>query len=222
MMPAKGNDHEHQQQNGNEPLAAAAVALGGGGGMFSACKSIDALVYDIKENLKLSPSSAGGKMKSSHHSSNHRRVQPRSRATPYSVPPSSRVPCDSVADPKCQSQLRRWNHQRRRYPSTCMPGSKSGVSDLTVDDPFAMLQELISDGSLIKEAVRRLELGLSPKLAMPMNSKNFYDSDDDELCRTPPGAFHDEEDDDDDGYALEIGEDDAVVAAAASEATAVI
>ena len=90
-----------------------------------------------------------------------------------------RVPCDS-ADPKCQSQLRKWNHQRRRYPSTCIPGAgDKSVTDL--DDPFAMLQELITDGSLIKEAVRRLQLGLTPKLAIMSSSKNnFYDSETDD------------------------------------------
>ena len=92
------------------------------------------------------------------------------------------MPCDS-ADPKCQSQLRKWNHQRRRYPSTCIPGADAkATSTADLDDPFAMLQELITDGSLIKEAVRRLQLGLTPKLAMcNMSSKNnFYDSEDEE------------------------------------------
>ena len=97
-----------------------------------------------------------------------------------------RVPCDS-ADPKCQIQLRKWNHQRRRYPSTCIPG---GAADKTtdLDDPFAMLQELITDGSLIKEAVRRLQLGLTPKLAIMSSpssrgtgkGNNFYDSEDED------------------------------------------
>ena len=93
------------------------------------------------------------------------------------------MPCDS-ADPKCQSQLRKWNHQRRRYPSTCIPGGGgAGGGDKTtdLDDPFAMLQELITDGSLIKEAVRRLQLGLTPKLAIMSSSKNnFYDSETDD------------------------------------------
>ena len=94
--------------------------------------------------------------------------------------PSRRVPCDS-ADPKCQSQLRKWNHQRRRYPSTCIPGGAGDKSVTDLDDPFAMLQELITDGSLIKEAVRRLQLGLTPKLAMAANKNNncYYDSETD-------------------------------------------
>ena len=95
------------------------------------------------------------------------------------------------------SGLKKWNH-RRRYPSTCMnpsggitgssgvgPAGSKKMGKHEPDDPFEMLQELISDGSLIKEAVRRLQLGLTPKFS---TNKEFYDSDED--CRTPP-AFPD-------------------------------
>ena len=44
---------------------------------------------------------------------------------------------------------------------------------------FYSLFVFSSEGNLLKEAVRRLQLGLSPKI-----QRNFYDSDDD--CRTPP------------------------------------
>ena len=70
-------------------------------------------------------------------------------------------------------------------------GGPPGVEDL--EDPFQMLQELISDGSLIKEAVRRLQKGLyptNPGISPPTpnaNNKTFYDSEDDEfVSRTPP------------------------------------
>jgi hypothetical protein len=116
-----------------------------------------------------------------------------------------------------QQQIRRkqrWGHQRRRYPSTCMNNNGFGSSKVChaattaledgPDDPFAMLQELISDGGLIKEAVRRLQLGrLTPKCFNPTGTTTqqttggtgsglasgggrAYDSDDDESCRTPP------------------------------------
>ena len=72
------------------------------------------------------------------------------------------------------------------------------ISDEDPEDPFQMLQELISDRSLIKEAVRRLQKGLyptSPGISPPTptnnphnaNNKTFYDSEDDEfVSRTPP------------------------------------
>jgi len=137
------------------------------------------------------------------------------RSSPYAVPPSSRA-CDTTlgSSPTSRgpSQLRKWNHQRRRYPSTCMsnnggtggPGSdrdngigKNSNSDQdSENDPFQMLQELISDGSLIKEAVRRLQKGLYPTppggISPPTPTHNnanktFYDSEDDEfVSRTPP------------------------------------
>jgi len=142
------------------------------------------------------------------------------RSSPYAVPPTSRA-CDTgnlgsspTAQARGPSQLRKWNHQRRRYPSTCMNtgatggtggGSEvvngkniAGVSDEDPEDPFQMLQELISDRSLIKEAVRRLQKGLyptAPGISPPTptnnphnaNNKTFYDSEDDEfVSRTPP------------------------------------
>jgi len=143
------------------------------------------------------------------------------RSSPYAVPPSSRA-CDtgnlgSSPTARGPSQLRKWNHQRRRYPSTCMNsqanngengvvnvknsnsggGGKAGVNE-DPEDPFQMLQELIDDGSLIKEAVRRLQKGLyptTPGITPPTpggnphnaNNKTFYDSEDDEfVSRTPP------------------------------------
>jgi len=135
------------------------------------------------------------------------------RSSPYAVPPSSRA-CDtnlgSSPTSRGPSQLRKWNHQRRRYPSTCMNTSSANTGGSTMvgengknlkdedpEDPFQMLQELISDGSLIKEAVRRLQKGLYPTApgispATPTNphnanNKTFYDSEDDEfVSRTPP------------------------------------
>ena len=196
----------------------------------AACmKEVDHLVQEIKENLKLghhlgqhlyqhhhhTKSMQGGPLKSPSGRLVGGHIRSRGhRASPYAVPPSSRAGgCDqsdsssssnNVAPGAKQqeggngapSQLRRWNH-RRRYPSTC----KADDSDLHPSDPFAMLQELITDGSLIKEAVRRLQLGLMPKFAAVAAAaaatgggtsdaeedgagRGFYDSDDE--CRTPP------------------------------------
>lgn len=175
-------------------------------------ETMDHLVKEIAENLKLSghhasdlsvgghrPSAASFKLKSS-----FRRGHGAHRSSPYAVPPSSRA-CDtnlgSSPTSRGPSQLRKWNHQRRRYPSTCMntnQGSVGVTGAVNVgergkknddpghvdpeDDPFEMLQELITGGDLIKEAVRRLQKGLytSPTV------KTFYDSEDDEGGRTPP------------------------------------
>ncbi len=184
----------------SEHIAAAAVTVTP---PPPACiKEMDHLVQEIKENLKLGhhlykpaapTSSFSGPLKASRRSKAH------ARASPYAVPPSSRASgCDNNNGDRGgnaeggpatgPSQLRRWNH-RRRYPSTC----KADNEDVHPSDPFAMLQELITDGSLIKEAVRRLQLGLTPKYnaaaaaedaAASKQQRDFYDSDED--CRTPP------------------------------------
>jgi len=61
------------------------------------------------------------------------------------------------------------------------PAAGKTTKQAELDDTLELLHELISEGNLLKEAVRRLQLGLSPKI-----QRNFYDSDDD--CRTPPPA----------------------------------
>jgi hypothetical protein len=169
---------------------------------------MDHLVKEITENLKLGSAAADlvyhdldnhvGPAKNSSFKlkTNFRRGVSHHRSSPYAVPPSSRA-CDTTlgSSPKGPSQLRKWNHQRRRYPSTCMnnpPGAGKKV-DEDPEDPFQMLQELISDGSLIKEAVRRLQKGLYPT-ATPTgaDNKTFYDSEDDECGLTPPNLCCDE------------------------------
>ena len=190
-------------------------------------KDVEYLVAGMKETLKLgspgggaaSPGYFGGGHKmglkmgggrSGNHPYGGRRTS--NRATPYHVPPSSRVGgCELIGGGgeagKGPSQLKRWNH-RRRYPSTCMSGGTTSSGGATggssakgkekADNPFEMLQELISDGSLIKEAVRRLQVGLGPKLVglererEREERRDFYDSDDE--CRTPPAYKYYEDD----------------------------
>lgn len=92
-----------------------------------------------------------------------------SRASPYALPP--KCDCDEVS-----GRPGSWA-ARKRYPSmSAGGGGKPKISEM--DDPLEMLQELISEGNLLKEAVRRLQLGLTPKI-----QRSFYDSDED--CRSP-------------------------------------
>ena len=64
---------------------------------------------------------------------------------------------------------------------------KTYFSADNVDDPLQMLQELITDGSLIKEAVKRLQEGLFRS----SSAKTFYESEDDEGDCTPPNDLED-------------------------------
>ena len=217
-MPGKGSGNlfvlPSSSNNNHDADAAVASAVAAAAAMAASHHhnhghhnkdNVDNLVIEIKENLKLgSPSSGsagGGKVKTGKKKGSRGSFGGSSvRSIPYQVPPSSRVPCDNV-DQKCQSQLRKWNHQRRRYPSTCMASTKgedieaaAAAASETADDPFKMLQELITDGSLIKEAVRRLQLGLTPKYSLvaaardeeeEQDDRSFYDSDEED-CHTPP------------------------------------
>ena len=73
-------------------------------------------------------------------------------------------------------------------------GAASKLSDEVgeEDDPFKMLQELISDGGLIKEAVKRLQEGMHGYTPSDTPNKTFYDSEDDECGRTPPNPYSDD------------------------------
>jgi len=189
-------------------------------------ETMDHLVKEITKNLKLgcpqdiprSPYSDHGASAAALKLKNFRRGQHRS--SPYAVPPSSRA-CDTTlgSSPTSRvgssqaSQLRKWNHQRRRYPSTCMTtaGAHGGANGVSVgppggapggatsklevgeeDDPFKMLQELISDGGLIKEAVKRLQEGMHGYTPSDSTPKTFYDSEDDDCGRTPPNPYSDD------------------------------
>lgn len=55
---------------------------------------------------------------------------------------------------------------------------KRNKSTDDIDDPYEMLQALLKNNSLVKEAVRRLQLNLSPK------QRYFYESDE-ESSRSP-------------------------------------
>lgn len=77
-----------------------------------------------------------------------------SRPSPY------QIPCRSWSEPACDKQ-----------------NSKSKVKEEQLDDPYELLQTLLKSNNLVKEAVRRLQLNISPK------QRYFYESD--EESRSP-------------------------------------
>lgn len=116
-------------------------------------RDMEEIVSEMKENLRLS----GYKSKQS---------QRTSRPSPYQIPSRWRdsgcKSCVLSSDVKCPVH-------------SCF--NKSPKSAET-DDPYELLQELIRNGSLIKEAVRRLQKGLWPK------QRYLYESDE-EPTRSP-------------------------------------
>lgn len=110
-------------------------------------KDVEGLVLEIKENLRLSASTMKA-IPCSHL------ARKSSRASPYRVP--GKFCCDTC-DSTCAKKVRR----------------KAQQDATTSEDPYELLQKLLRDGSLVSEAVRRVQLGLTPK------QRYFYESDDD-------------------------------------------
>lgn len=122
-------------------------------------RDIDDLVQEIKDNLRL-------KAKPSHL------AKTKLRASPYSVPSRTESKCGCCNSRRCL---------RRAAPHTATTATRRNS-----DDPYEMLQDLLKEGDLIKEAVKRLQLGL-----VPARRCVYYDSD--EEYRTPPFPFEDVE-----------------------------
>lgn len=108
-------------------------------------KDVESLVFEIKENLRVSTTMKA--VPCSHLS------RKSSRASPYRVP-GKICSCDNFCDKSCV----------RKY--------KRKTQETVQEDPYELLQRLLRDGSLVNEAVRRVQLGLSPK------QRYFYESDD--------------------------------------------
>ncbi|XP_065213299.1 uncharacterized protein LOC135840601 [Planococcus citri] len=126
-------------------------------------RDIENLVSEIKENLRLSG------FKTRHQ----RRIV---RPSPYSNPSRSLSDCcESCVKNSCNDYSIKANVTCAHRTIKNMSLIKSSSSS---DDPYEMLQELLKDGGLIKEAVRRLQKGLSPK------QRYYYDSDE-ESSRSP-------------------------------------
>ncbi|XP_071444449.1 uncharacterized protein [Hetaerina americana] len=121
-------------------------------------RDMEELVYEIKENLRLSGFKGQPSLPSAFATVvKHKRTN-ASRASPYRIPVRPGPMDEPIAADSCKS---------------CLRGISRGKTKQDVtEDPYAMLQELLREGSLIKEAVRRLQLGLSPK------QRYFYDEDD--------------------------------------------
>lgn len=120
---------------------------------------VEELVAAIKHNLQL-------KARPCHVLHGKQR-----RSSPYSVPVrsvSKPKSCDNTASPlKCSEFSYR----------TCAK-TKSSHSTYNTASPYDLLQELLRNGNLIKEAVSRLA-------CEPNKKTNFYDSESDEAYRSP-------------------------------------
>lgn len=130
-------------------------------------RDVDLLVSQIKENLRLS----GLKAKSS---ISHKGMRP----SPYSVPSRSWADTGNVASGPFEPR-----HKRAKSEAA----AAAAAADVD-DDPYELLQELLREGALIKEAVKRLQddgelKGAEGGRGRPPHRRKqyFYDSEDEPL-----------------------------------------
>ncbi|XP_076182461.1 uncharacterized protein LOC143154328 [Ptiloglossa arizonensis] len=134
-------------------------------------RDVDLLVSQIKENLRLSSLKA----KSS--------ISHKNRPSPYQIPsrswadPSSCEVC-GTRNTGAHDHRHHISHHHKR------PNTRE-------DDPYELLQELLREGGLIKEAVKRLQANLDElenseeeddeQSAVYRRKPYFYDSEDEQL-----------------------------------------
>jgi len=137
-------------------------------------RDVDLLVSQIKENLRLS--SLKAKSSVSHKNS---------RPSPY------RIPARSWADPAAgcevcglrsssQSHHQQQNHVTSGHHLHYHSHLKRTERNRVDDDPYEMLQELLREGGLIKEAVKRLQANLDEFSSSEVDEDEEVDDEDDE------------------------------------------
>ena len=118
------------------------------------------LVHQIKEKLKVKTLTP-----SSNQINFAKEKKTRLRASPYGIPRSKCGMCEG----------RRCLHQR------CLPLEPQRRAD----DPYQALQDLLRDGDLIKEAVRRLNIDVFSNSNISSKRTSFIYDSDDEITQFP-------------------------------------
>lgn len=135
-------------------------------------RDVDLLVSQIKENLRLS----GFKAKSS--------ISHKNRPSPY------RIPSRSWADPNnCEICCGIRNNNNGSHDHRHHISHNHKRPSVREDDPYELLQELLREGGLIKEAVKRLQANLDEleiseeeeETTAYQRKPYFYDSEDEPL-----------------------------------------
>ncbi|CRL03373.1 CLUMA_CG016316, isoform A [Clunio marinus] len=148
--------------------------------------AIEELVNEIKQNLRLkaAPPSTTGATQALHYpllqptvneqflqqpkNINHPPQQQlvikkqRSRPSPY------HIPCRSWSETSTVQK------QRSHLQKTSCKNDENNI-----EDPYELLQSLLKNNSLVKEAVRRLQLNNATASAYSRKQNYFYDSDED-------------------------------------------
>lgn len=140
--------------------------------------AIEELVNEIKQNLRLkaAPPPASGAAQTLQH--------------PFLQPPSNdqflQQP-KSIHHPQQQLVIKKQRSRPSPYHIPCRSWSDSSTTqrqrksckndENNIEDPYELLQSLLKNNSLVKEAVRRLQL--TNASAYSRKQSYFYDSDED-------------------------------------------
>lgn len=140
--------------------------------------AIEELVNEIKQNLRLkaAPPTSVGADQALHH--------------PLLQPPSSELFLQqpkSLNHPPQQLVIKKQRSRPSPYHIPCRSWSESSTTqkprktckndENNIEDPYELLQSLLKNNSLVKEAVRRLQLTNASAYSRKQNY--FYDSDED-------------------------------------------
>lgn len=141
--------------------------------------AIEELVNEIKQNLRLksAPTTTAGAVPTIHHPL----LQPPSNEQFLQHPNSLNHP------PQQQLVIRKQRSRPSPYHIPCRSWSESSTvqkqkktcknDENNIEDPYELLQSLLKNNSLVKEAVRRLQLTNASTYSRKQNY--FYDSDED-------------------------------------------
>lgn len=150
---------EHNEQLAQPPVVVANIRESGSRSSSSTTMpskqandvlAVEELVHEIRENLRL-------------------KAKPAHQPTRSSRPSPYHIPCRSWSEPAvCGGQ-----GEKRSLHKSCKKQEEEAI-----EDPYEFLQTLLKNNNLVKEAVRRLQHGLSPK------QRYFYESDGEE-SRSP-------------------------------------
>ncbi|KYM95720.1 PREDICTED: GSK-3-binding protein-like [Cyphomyrmex costatus] len=164
-------------------------------------RDVDLLVSQIKENLRLSSLKAKSSISCKNSRPSPYRVPARSWADPAAGCEVCGLRSNGQQQQQQQHHVTAAHHHYHHHYHNHLKRSERRVDD----DPYEVLQELLREGGLIKEAVKRLQENLDELSSSEVdeddvvNDEEEEDDDDDDVRRSGGGYrrkpyFYDSED----------------------------
>lgn len=139
-------------------------------------RDVDLLVSQIKENLRLSSLKAKSSVSHKNSRPSPYRIPARSWADPAAGCEVCGLRSSSQSHQHQQQHVTGGHHHHHHYHSHLKRNERNRVDD----DPYEVLQELLREGGLIKEAVKRLQANLDELSSSEVDEDEEVDDEDDE------------------------------------------